>query len=409
MGFDPTEGVIEDIRQGRMVVIIDDPARENEGDLIIAAEKVDAEDINFMCRHGRGVICVALSEDKADALGLPPQVVTNTSHQGTPFGISVEAREGVTTGVSASDRAVTARALARPGARPEDLVRPGHVPTLRARTGGTLARAGHTEAAVDLARLSGLEPVAVICEVMNEDGSMARVDDLKKFAHAHNLKIGTMADLIQHRRRSEKLVRRVGQTKLPTHFGDFDLIAYKSELDEHLHLVLSKGDVGSAPMTQPVLVRIHSECLTGDIFASKRCDCGEQLHLAMEMIEREGCGAIVYLRQEGRGIGLENKIKAYQLQEDGFDTVEANEKLGFPPDKRDYGIGAQILNDLGVSKLRLLTNNPKKMVALEGYGIEISERVPIEASPIPENARYLHAKRTKLGHLLSFVDTDKFL
>jgi len=400
MPFASISEALEEIRKGRMVVLVDDPERENEGDLAMAAELVTPEAINFMVREGRGLVCLALEEEAADALDLPPQVQRNTSKFGTAFTVSVDAASGVTTGVSAADRAHTIRTAVAPGCRPEDLARPGHVFPLRARRGGVLRRAGQTEGVVDLARLAGLAPAGVICEVMNDDGTMARTPDLEVFCKKHGLLMCTVADLIRFRRRQEKHVERVVTAALPTRWGDFRMHVYHSDLDGCEHVALTKGSVGERQIEQPVLVRMHSECLTGDVFGSRRCDCGLQLQEAMHMIAEAGAGAVVYLRHEGRGIGLTNKIKAYVLQEAGLDTVEANEHLGFPADQRDYGIGAQILVDLGLTKLRLLTNNPQKRVALEGYGLEVVERVPIVIEPNETNRRYLEAKRDKLGHLL---------
>ncbi len=394
------------IREGKMVILVDDEDRENEGDLCLAAEMVTPEAVNFMARHGRGLICLAMTEERLRELDLPLIVdyPANTSLFQTAFSVPIDARSGVTTGISAADRATTVRTAVDDQTRPSDLVRPGHVQTLRARAGGVLVRTGQTEGSVDLARLAGLKPAAVICEVMNEDGTMARMPDLDRFAAAHGLRILTIKDLVEYRLRHECLVRREAITLLPTRFGGtFTAIAYTSDVDPHPHLALVKGTVEP---TEPVLVRVHSECLTGDVFGSERCDCGEQLRVAMGIIEREGRGVILYMRQEGRGIGLLNKLRAYSLQDVGRDTVQANADLGFKADLRHYGIGAQILVDLGVRKMRLLTNNPKKIVGLEGYGLEVVERVPIEMPPRAANRRYLATKRTKLGHLLSVEELD---
>jgi 3,4-dihydroxy 2-butanone 4-phosphate synthase / GTP cyclohydrolase II len=392
------EEALIDIRKGKIVILVDDEDRENEGDLCLAAEKVTPQAINFMAKYGRGLICLSLTEEKVKELNLPLMVTDNTSSFKTAFTVSIEAKKGVTTGISAADRATTVLAAITDNAKPEDLARPGHIFPLQAKKGGVLVRTGQTEGSVDLARLAGLKPYGVICEVMNEDGTMARMPDLQIFAKNHNLKIVTIADLIRYRLRNESLVRRAAVTKLPTVYGGtFQAIAYESDVDHHQHLALLKGHI------QPddaVMVRVHSECLTGDVFGSRRCDCGEQLHRAMRIIAKEGKGIIVYMHQEGRGIGLANKMKAYALQDQGKDTVEANVALGFAPDLRDYGVGAQILRDLGVRKLRLLTNNPKKIVGLEGYGLEVVERIPIECKPNRKNIGYLQTKKKKMGHLL---------
>ncbi len=395
--FDSIESVIADVRKGRMVVVVDDADRENEGDLVMAAECVTPASVNFMARHGRGLICVPTTYERLKQLGVEQMVVQNTENFRTDFQVSVDAARGITTGISAADRALTIKIMADPTAVPEDLVQPGHVFPLRAKPGGVLQRAGHTEAAVDLAKLAGRRAIGIVCEIMSDDGSMARLPELKRFASKHKLKLCTIADLIHYRRTREKLVQRVEVVKMPTAYGDFDLYLYRSNLDGQHHLALVKGDVAGR---KNVLVRVHSECLTGDVFGSRRCDCGPQLHQAMRQIAAAGLGVIVYMRQEGRGIGLPSKIKAYKLQERGYDTVEANLKLGYGMDLREYGLGAQILVDLGLKTISLLTNNPRKVVGLEGYGLEIVEQLPIKIRPNPHNEKYLETKRKKLGHLL---------
>jgi 3,4-dihydroxy 2-butanone 4-phosphate synthase/GTP cyclohydrolase II len=395
--FDSIESVIKDIRSGRMVVVVDDEDRENEGDLVIAASKVTAASINFMAMHGRGLICAPITTERARYLGLQRMVLDNRETHKTDFTVSVDAAEGISTGISASDRARTVRLLADPTTEPKELVQPGHIFPLQAKEGGVLQRTGHTEAAVDLARLAGLDPSGVICEVMNADGSMARLPQLRKFARKHGIKICSIERLVEYRRKREKLIEQEQNVHMPTEFGDFQLHLFRSTVDGQHHLALVKGVID--PET-PILVRVHSECLTGDVFGSRRCDCGPQLHAALRQIESAGCGVLVYMRQEGRGIGLGPKIHAYKLQEQGLDTVEANLRLGFPADLREYGLGAQILHELGVRRIRLLTNNPKKVVGLTGYGLEITEQLPIRPKTNPHNERYLRTKRLKLGHLL---------
>jgi len=395
--FATIEEAIDEMKSGRMVVVVDDEDRENEGDLTMAAQFVTPDAINFMAKHGRGLICLSLTPQRADKLGLHAMARNNQSRFETAFTVSIEAREGVTTGISAADRARTIQVAIDPRTRPEDLVQPGHVFPLRARPGGVLERSGQTEAAVDLARLAGLNPAGVICEIMNEDGTMARVPDLIPYCGQHVLKMITVADLIEYRRRTEKLIRKGAVVSLPTKWGVFTAHGYESLLDGEQHLALVKGDVAGK---ENVLVRVHSECLTGDVFGSLRCDCGEQLEGAMERIAEEGLGVLLYMAQEGRGIGLLNKLRAYKLQEEGMDTVEANVELGFPADLRDYGIGAQILVDLGLTSIRIMTNNPRKLVGLEGYGLTITERVQLEVPPHDENLLYLQAKAAKMGHIL---------
>ncbi len=395
---------IEDIKAGKFVIVVDDEDRENEGDLVIAAEKITPEAINFMATNGRGLICVPLTGQRLDDLKIPMMVANNTSKFTTAFSVSVEARVGTTTGISAADRATTVKVLVDLKTRAEDLLMPGHMFPLRAKDGGVLVRAGQTEAAVDLARLAGLYPAGVLCEIMNEDGTMARMPHLEGVAKKFGLRIVSVADLIAYRRRHEKLVHRVAEAKLPTKYGEFTAIAYKSDVDPDEHLALVVGDVTTH---QPVLVRAHSECLTGDVFGSMRCDCGEQLDKAMEMISKEGRGVIIYMRQEGRGIGFHNKIRAYALQDQGLDTVEANISLGFKADQRDYGIGAQIMADLGLHEIRLLTNNPKKRIGLESYGLKVVETVPVECEPNPHNLFYLQTKKEKMGHTLDLPATNR--
>jgi len=402
-GFNSIDEAIEEIRNGKIVIVVDDDDRENEGDFVCAAEFVDASVINFLAKNGRGIICAPLETARAKELGLDLMVDSNTSLHETPFTVSIDHIHGTTTGVSASDRAATIRSLVQPNTKPSDLARPGHIFPLRALDGGVLRRAGHTEAVVDLCKLAGLYPAGVLCEIMNDDGTMARVPDLLKIARHFHLKIVTVKDLIEYRMTREKLVQRLVATNLPTKYGTFQINLYKSETDSKEHIALVKGEIKP---DVPVLVRVHSECLTGDLFGSLRCDCNEQLISAIAMVEKAGTGVVLYMRQEGRGIGLVNKLKAYKLQDEGLDTVEANEKLGFRPDLRDYGIGAQILRDLGVKKIRLLTNNPKKVVGLQGYGLEIVERVSLEMDANEVNERYLKTKRDKMGHLI-LVDPQK--
>ncbi len=405
--FNTIEEAIEDIKNGKMVIVVDDPDRENEGDLVMAAEKVTPEAINFMAKEGRGLICLSLLPERCEELNIPLMTDNNTDPKGTAFCVSIDAhpKHGTTTGISAYDRAITIKLAVSPDAKPQDFVRPGHVFPLKARPGGVLERTGHTEASVDLARLAGLYPAGVICEIMKEDGTMARLPELMEFAKKHNLKIITIADLVQYRLKKEKLVEKVAEAFLPTKFGTFKIHAYRNKLDGMEHVALTMGEIKP---DEPVLVRVHSECLTGDVFGSLRCDCQSQLHKAMEMIAKEGKGVLVYMRgHEGRGIGIGNKIKAYALQEKGYDTVEANHKLGFNTDLRDFGTGAQILKDLGVGKMRLMTNNPRKIVALEGFDLEIVDRVPLKIEPNPYNEQYLITKRDKLGHFLDINEKVK--
>jgi 3,4-dihydroxy 2-butanone 4-phosphate synthase/GTP cyclohydrolase II len=399
--------ILEDLKQGRMIVLVDDEDRENEGDLVCAAELVTPETVNFMASLGRGMICMPLTEERCDKLNLHPQTMDNTARLGTAFTVTVDAREGVTTGISAADRAHTIRVAVNPASKPADLARPGHIFPLRAREGGVLVRAGQTEGAVDLMRLAGLQPAGVICEIMNEDGTMARVPELEVYCRRHHLKMTTIAKLIEYRLQREKHIHRIQEVKLPTDYGEFKLIGYETPGTTEPHLALCKGGVGDLDgngdvieHNEPVLIRVHSECMTGDLFHSQRCECGYQLIKAMEMIEKEGVGALIYLRQEGRGIGLANKLHAYKLQEQGVDTYDANIKLGFMADKRDYGLGAQICRDLGLKKVRILTNNPKKISRLEVYGIHIVEQIPLQAQPGEHNLKYLQTKKARFGHLL---------
>ncbi len=397
MSLSTIEEAIKDIKEGKFVIIVDDEDRENEGDLAIAAEKITTEAVNFMVKNARGLVCMPLKGERLDQLDIPMMVSNNTSKFTTAFTVSIEAKHRVTTGISAKDRAETIKTVIDPETKPADIARPGHIFPLRAKEGGVLVRAGHTEAVVDLAQMAGLYPAGVICEIMSDDGSMAKLPELKEIASKFGIKIVSIADLITYRRRHEKLVKRVAEAKLPTKYGEFKVVAYKSDMDVDQHVALVMGDIENE---EPVLVRVHSECLTGDVLGSLRCDCGEQLDMAMEMIAEEGRGVILYMRQEGRGIGIHNKICAYELQDEGMDTVEANLSLGFPADLRDYGIGAQILTDLNLHKVRLLTNNPKKVIGLEGYGLEVVETVPIIIKPNQYNERYLETKKNKMGHML---------
>ncbi len=400
MKFSPIPDVLSDLKKGRLVIVVDDQDRENEGDLIVAAEHATAANINFMAKHGRGIICVPMESKRLETLGIDLMVANNTDDLKTAWTVSIDAKKGITTGISAQDRAKTVQVLIDPHSKSSDLARPGHLFPLRAREGGVLVRAGHTEACVDLMKLAGLYPAGAICEIMNDDGSMARTPDLAKFAKQHRLRICAIRDLIEYRRKKEKLVNKAVETVLTNEFGEFKLVAYESTVDKDYHIALVKGHIDPK---RAVLVRVHSECFTGDVLGSERCDCGEQLKRSLSLIAKEKSGVLLYMRQEGRGIGLLNKLKAYQLQDQGLDTVEANQRLGFAPDLRHYGVGAQILADLGIKKIKLLTNNPKKIVGLEGYGLHVVERVPIQAKPGKHNRRYLHTKKTKLGHFLDAI------
>ncbi len=401
MGISKIEEVIEDLKQGKMIILVDDEDRENEGDLTMAAEKVTPEAINFMSKYGRGLVCLSLAPEMVEKLDLPLMVQDNRSRFHTAFTVSIEAREGISTGISAYDRAHTILTAVKDDAGPDDIVQPGHIFPLRARKGGVLFRTGQTEGSVDLAKLAGLKPAGVICEIMNDDGTMARMPDLLEFAEKHDLKIATVADIIAYRMKNESFVHKAAETVLPTRFGEFRAMAFVNDIDRFEHLALVKGDIDPE---KEIMVRVHSQCMTGDVFGSYRCDCGTQLECAMEMVQKEGLGVILYLQQEGRGIGLANKLKAYALQDKGFDTVEANQELGFEADLRDYGVGAQILASIGVKKMRLMTNNPKKIKGLEGYGLIVTDRIPIECEPRPENIRYLTTKCQKLGHIMGFVN-----